>query len=162
MFGNIGVEFEFSGSVYCLSLEVGQAQSLEYALRTNDSLADVRGRIRILMAIAFHAKAVAHIKVDCEVRESVAKARARQVSASAAESCRHFDWEAVVAKRPHQYVDVMDVLLDNMVAGNPDEAPPVAYLVFERVLCSLLAAAPRASFGRTANIAAVVPIALSG
>ena len=50
----------------------------------------------------------------------------------------------------------MDVLLDDIVAGSPDEAPPVADLVFEGVFRAFFAVGPGA------DVAAVVPVALAG
>ena len=155
MLGNVCVHRPLGGVANYLALVVDKLHTLEHTLCAQDSFADVGGGVRVLVAVARHAQTVAHVVVDCEVREPVAVLRAREVCAASAQACRDLYGHAVAAERPHQHVNIVDVLFDDVVARRPDEAPPVLDLVFEGFFRALRSPCP------CSDVAAVVPVALS-
>ena len=99
-----------------------------YALRADNALADGVRAPGILLAIARQAQTVAKVEIDREIRKSVPVRRRRQIRAPAAETADIYG-HTLVAQRPHNHVDIVDVLLDYIVAGCPNKRRPVADLV---------------------------------
>ena len=115
--GVVGIELD--GRDIDLLLAEHLAGSKTGTRRSGEELADATGGTGDLAALAVDADAVAEIVVDAEEVEHVASLAS---GASAETEGAH----GRAAEEPDGDVDVMDVLLDDMVAGKLREVEPVA------------------------------------